>query len=353
MNDLIDRLSSILTAEERLRLAPPAALPPPVVTPISSIRKIAPGVRHEYSTMYPGNIDHRAFLFLHPNGYVGLHLPDGSFFKMLPAFVSSGSQPRWSRKKPTVFRYLYLNELREFDVSTDQSKVLKAFPFPNINGMGESDTSEDDDHIVLCSGMHVFVYEISTDRIIQEFTAPSTFDNLYLTSQNEPIVGYFDLPSHPGGHFLHRRDGTTSMLTTKSLPHMDSSSDAHGDPIVVYADGWRDKAHIVKRNLRTMEAVDIFTFDFSLAVHISLPDLASFVIVTTFDPKNIFSAVPYANEILMVSFDGGVTSLGKHRSDVSAGKTRDDQYRLEPHASVSPDGKRVVFDSNGDVYLWS
>lgn len=339
----LDRLSAILTEAltitEALKTVP-APIPP---SPDSGPVNLYAGALHEYSTMYPGNIDHRAFLLQHPQGAIGLHYADGKLFKMLPSFVSSSSQPRWSRKKPTVFRYLYLNELREFDVANDQSMTLRKFKeFPNINGMGESDTSEDDDHIVLCSGLKVFVYQMSKDKIVQEFTADGTFDNLYLTSVNEPVVGY-----HGIGHVLHRRNGKV-MLTNKNVPHMDTSSDSSGDPVVVFSDGTRSKAAVVKADINSGGRTDLLQFDWSLAIHISLPDRAPFAIVTTYDPKNPASTVKYANEILRVWLDSvngsHVQSLGKHGSNA-------DIYQRQPKASVSPDATRIVYDSNGSVYV--
>lgn len=344
----LDRLSAILTEALTITdglkaVAPPVAQPPLLPQEGNKARLLASGVTHEYATFYPGSINHKAFLFQYQGGAFGLHYPDGRLFKMLPSFVNTSSQPRWSRKKPTVFRYLWLNELREFDVATDQSTTLRKFDkFPNVNGMGESDTSEDDDHTILCSGLKVFVYQISADKIVREFVATYAFNNLYLTSQNEPIVGY---NRETGlGHMLYRSNSHAVPVTTKELPHMDTSSDAAGNPIAVFANGVGNKFNVTKTDINTGQRTDLIELDWSLAIHVSLPDRAKFAIVTTYDPKNPNSTKMFANEILKVALDGsGARSLGKHGSNSAT-------YLGQPKASVSPDGSTVLWDSNGSVY---
>lgn len=355
MSALLDHLTNAqVHLSEAVRIAREVPAKPPDVVPVPSSPqgpvKLATGVSHEYATMYPGSSNHAAFLFQYPGGAFGLHYPDGRLFKMLPSVVHTSSQPRWSRKKPTVFRYLYLNELREFDVATDQSVTLRKFStpphaFPNINGLGESDTSEDDDHVVLCSGQRVIVYEISTDRVIADFIPPLTFNNLYLTSQNEAIVGFYN-----GGHKVWS-NGKFRVLAPR-LAHMDTSSDDKCEPIMVWPDSSTNPFSLVKIRIADGERTPLFKgLDSSLAVHISLPDHAKEVIVTTYDPLNPNSTKIFANEIIKVALDGsGAHSLGKHGSDVGAGKTPAEKYKLQPKASISPDGSRLVFDANGAVY---
>lgn len=343
-----DRLSGILTDTEwkyivDARKGHPVA-PAPEPPPAPGIRKLVGGVTHEYSTMYPGNLDHRAILLQHPGGFYGLHFADGTLFKMLPAQVNHSSQPRWSRKKPTVFRYLYLNELREFDVANDSTVTIRKFKeFPSINGMGESDTSEDDDHLVLCSGQDVFVYEISTDKIMADFVAQSMFNNLYVDSQNRPIVGF----NKSGVQIF---DNGKLRPVAAVLGHMDVSSDVSGNPVMVWANSADDtgkdrnaalancKNGIVKIDLNTGKQTCLAEIDWSLACHISLPDRASFALVTTYDGKG-------GGDILKVLLDGsGTTSLAKHGSMANT-------YETQPKASVSPDGTRYIYDSNGDVFI--
>lgn len=324
-----------------------------------------PGVTHEYATMYPGNVDHQAYLFFHgTNGAIGLHKADGMLQQMLPAQVNTGTQPRWLRKKPTCFYYLYLNELRRFDVADNSVVMIRKFnEYPNINGMGESDLSEDDDHLVLCSGGEIFVYEISTDSKISQLSTYS-FDCLYLSADNEPIVGVYRKPYEDGPETPADRRGMQVFSNgrlrqiTAELGHQDVGRDTNGDAIMVWcnsADASGEsknaalancKNGVVKVRIADGKQTCLLSLDWSLAMHISMPSgNAREVYVSTYDPSNPNSEVRYANEILKVALDGsGVESLGKHGAAGS-------DYLGTPRASVSPDGTLIVYDSQGDVII--
>lgn len=368
MSELIDRLSTILTPEERAKLAglplPVQPVPPPVPAPVPTlkgIRKLASGLTHEYATMWPGDPLHRAIILQHPHGQLSLHYQDtGAKYADLPSVVNTGSQPRWRRTKPDCFLYLWLNELREFNAGTLTSTTIRKFSDrANINGMGESDLSEDDRHIVLCTGRDAFVYDYQADQIITSFTIPAPFDSLYLTSTNQPVIGFY-----AGGHALWT--GTMFWPLAAALGHMDTSSDASGQPVMVWCNAADTtgvgknaalancKNGIVLINIATGVQKCLLSLDWSLAAHISLPDRAAFALVTTYDPKNSASVAPWANSIVKVPLDGSTPSvLVKHGSKIESGTTADEKYALQPKASVSPDGTRFVYDSNGDVFLGS
>jgi hypothetical protein len=359
--DLLDRIKGILTADELARFAfkpePPLPQPQP-----PGVRKIATGLTHEYSTMYPGDPLHRALLLQHPGGFYGLHSAiDGGRITMLPAEINHSSQPRWRRSKPDCFLYLWASEIREYDIGTGQITTLKKFDLARIDGMGESDLSEDDDHIVLCAGRTVFVYEFNTDRILNHYAAPEAFNNLYLSPDNRALIGFNEAIQRDGdnkGRGIKIVNSSEDVgPVAAALGHMDVSSDRNGNPIAVWcnsADSSGKDKHaekpdcenaIVKINLDTGFQDCLLSLDWSLAVHISLPDKATFALVSTYDPLDPESTVQYANENLIVELDGsGVRSLGKHGADSRS-------YAGKPKASVSPDGTRYVYDSRGDVFL--
>ena len=365
MDDLLDRITSVLTAVEKARIAaslpgpvpipspvPPSPIPPVLPQP-PGIRKLVSGLTHEYSTMYPGDVVHRGVLLQHPGGSFGLHFLDtGKLYAMMPGGINHSSQPRWRRTKPDCFLYLYLNELREHNPGNHSTTVIRKFDLPNINGMGESDISEDDDHLVLCSGRHIFVYELSTNRIIREVDAPADFNNLYLSSDNRPVIGFYG----SAGIQILDHDGRLRKVAGK-LGHMDCSSDASGNPIMVWTNSDDDTGPdrrpalvdcqngIVKVDLNTGKQTCLASLDWSLAVHISLPHRATFALVTTYDPRSKDNPLPEANALLKVNIDGsGYSVLAKHGSKA-------DVYDRQPKASVSPDGTRYIYDSNGDVFV--
>ena len=358
--NLIDRASAIAAINGLPDVIPnlgPVTVvtaPVPVKSPTGA-RRIAVGLNHEYSTMWPIDPLGRNILLQHPGGYYGMHYADdGRLYAMLPAEINHASQPRWRRKSPDCFCYLYLNEIRQFNAGTLKSETLRKFGMPNINGMGESDLSEDDDHIVLCSGQNVFVYEFSTDRIVAEFTAELAFDSLYLLPNNRPLISYFGSL----GIQVQDVDWTMRKVAGKN-GHMDVASDSQGRPVMVWCNSGDDTGEsrnaalagcpngIVKVDLTTGKQTCLLSLGWSIAAHISLPDKAEFALVSTYIEKDPSSPIPYANEILRVPLDGSpVQSLGKHGADSST-------YQGKPRAAVSQDGTRFIYDSRGDVYLGS
>lgn len=347
--DHLDWLRLHLSSAEIAALSQ-VVVPPPVVPPPPQEIQVR-GVSHEYSTMYPGNIDHRAFLFQYSGGAFGLHKTDGTLHQMLPAQINTSSEPRWLPNHPTRFFYHYQNQLRSFDVADNNDALIHRFDeYPSITGMGESDLTPDGDHLVLCSGRTIFVYRISTGQKLEEFVAPWAFDNLYLTPNLKVIVGFFDR-----GHQVWEGDQFRPLAA--ALGHMDVGWDWNRNVIMVWANGAdasgpnRSAAvancpnGITKINVADGKQTCLLSLDWSLAVHISLTDEQPWCLVTTYDPKNPASTVKYANEILKVALDGsGAQSLGKHGADSST-------YPGQPKASVSRDGTRMVYDSRGDVII--
>lgn len=360
MPDLIDRIKGVLTAEEVLRFAGTPAAPPPLPTPAlpptKGVRLLAKDLTHEYGTFYPVDILHRGALLQHPGGAFGLHyLSSGALNQMLPAIISHSAQPRWRRKQPDHLVFRYLDELRDFNAGDGTISTIRKFNLPDINnGKGESDVSIDDDHIALCSGQQIFVYEFSTDRIVYEFTALGSFNNFYITSSNEVIVGY-NVPKAPltlpllndkSGHILHRKDGSTFLLAT-GLGHMDCSADKSGNPIMVWNNSLDDSGAnrnaklpnctngVVLVDLASGKQTCLAQIPWEFAMHISLPDHAEFVLVSLYNKTS--------TENLKVGFDGSVASLGKHGPAPT--------YEEQPHASISPDGTQYIYNDSGDTWL--
>lgn len=355
---MIDRLAAI-AAINALPDVIPANTPTPSSPPIASpIRKLASGLNHEYSTMWPVDEKGRAVLLQHPDGFFGLHYLDadkfGQLYDLLPPEINHASQPRWMLGSDTDWLlYLYLDEIRRYNAGTRKIETLHRFDLPNINGMGESDISEDGNHLVLCSGLRVFVYELSSGTLSGVFDAPTTFNSLYVTPDNRPLVGLY---GGLGVQVLNAA-GVLRKVAGGVPPHMDVSSDENGSPILVWCNSGDDTGPGRSAALQgcpngvQLTYLDgsrpdrcLLSLDWRIAFHISLPKRASYALVSTYIESDPESAVQYANENLLVGFDGSVRSLGKHGADSST-------YYGKPRATISPDGKTYFYDSRGDVYF--
>lgn len=351
-------LADLMTARAKPVEPPPQPDPQPSQPPDRGGFVRVAGVKHEYSTISPFNADGKAMLLFHPGGAVGVHFSDGRFHRMLPSIVHHSAQPRWDRKEPTVFYFLVNNELRRFDIgkpwdTAAVSTVKKFSEYPNINGMGEADISQDGDHFALCSGRECFVYNFRQDRKTKVFTMPWAFNNLYLSPNNNLIV------TGPDGVYIFDTK-LRRLINAKGGGHMDVGRDSNGDEILVITNSNElpvtlaaFQNAIVKIRLADGKQTGLLSLDWDLAVHISLPDQKGWAMVSTFDPNKVTSDKPFGGEILQVSLDGPnkVKSLGKHGSRVPEGRTREERYDLQPKASVSHDGSRYCYDANGETVI--
>jgi len=306
---------------------------------------------HEYSTMSPFNRDNSRILILHQS-YFALYDGTGRYLKDLPLEIVASSEPRWSRRDTNVVYYhpFYSNQLKRYDTDTDARVLVRTFSeYSTISGLGESDLSADGDHLVLV-GDHrdVFVYEISTDTKgpVLDTTGLGNFDDVYITPDNNVLIGWIAVG---GGRFqgveLFDRNMKFLRQASRSLGHMDVTRDVNGDEVLVLANAADPQPvclnGVVRVRLADGSQTCLISLDWSLSFHVSAPDAAGWVIISTFTPKPLSGWVPYANEVLRIKLDGSeVRRLAHHRSRPL------DPYWYTPRASVSHDGNRLVYSSN-------
>lgn len=310
----------------------------------------------EYGTRRLGNCTGTKLLILEP-GHFSLY--DGVTLKRIEVLdtIGDANEPLWHRTNPDIVYFHFEDTLMECNFATGLHTPIHTFTeYASISGMGESDLSEDGDHIVLCGdGKEIFVYEISTGTKGPVTQAPKSFDSLYLTSRNEILVSV-GRSADP----QEAIDNPTGMWLYPSLRQI-ANADGHkmvgvfnGEPVLIWTNSDEKPVTlltypnaIVMIRLSDGRQTGLLSLDWSLCVDICVPTGANYAIVSTYsaDPK---STVAYANAILKVPFDGSsVTELCKHGSDASKG------YDGQPRAYS--DGKRVWFNSNKggitDVYV--
>jgi len=306
---------------------------------------------NEYSTMSPFNQDGSRLLLLHLS-YFALYDGEGNFIENLPFEISSSSEPRWSRKNPSILFYVSENQLKQFDVASRKASVVHTFKeYRSVRGHGESDICFDGDHLVLAGdGRFVFVYEISTDRKGPVFdTGGREFDSLYITPDDHVTITWV----HPGrsryqGIELFDREMNFLHQVTRAGGHMDVTRDIDGGEVLVWANAGDPKPicknGVVKVRLADGQQTCLLSLDWSLALHVSAPDRAGWVLVGTYtsgDPRHDGVWDKYANEILQIGLDGsGVKQVAHHRSRPF------NSYWWSPRASVSRDGSKLIYSSD-------
>ncbi len=310
-------------------------------------------VSTEYSTASPFNSDGSRLILEHTS-YFGLYDGNGAYLRDLPFTVNTSTEPRWSRTNPNVLFFVSGNKLMALDVAAGATSLVHSFSeYGVVSGMGESDISRDGDHFVLAGDKrYVFVYEISTGSKGPALdTIGHAFNNLYIAPDNSVAIGW--IPTGTGrftGVELFNRNMTFQRQLTHAIGHMHLTRDTNGDDVLVWTNSNDPlplascQNGIVKVRLSDARQSCLLQLDWSLAVHITAPDGNGWAFVETYAPSNPFpssSWAPYTNEIDQVKLDGTETRrLLHHRSRPF------DSYAYQPRATVSRDGRKLVFTSN-------
>src|SRR5882724_1651787 len=232
----------------------------------------------EYSTMSPFNRDNSRILIQHQS-YFALYDGTGHYLKDLPMEILAPSEPRWSRRDSNTVYYhpISSNQLKRYDTATDARALVRTFAeYSAISGLGESDLSEDGDHLVLV-GDHreVFVYEISTDTKgpVLDTTGRGDFDNVYITPDNNVLVSWY---ADGGGRFqgveLYDRNMRFLRQAATTLAHMDVTRDVNGDEVLVLANAADPQPvclnGVVRVRLADGSQTCLISLDWSLSFHV-------------------------------------------------------------------------------------
>jgi len=311
-------------------------------------------IGNEYSTMSPFNQDDSRLLLVHQS-YFALYDGEGRYQRDLPFEISAASEPRWSRRDPNVFYYMYGNGLKSYDTASGVRAVVRTFgEYSAIKARGESDICFDGDHFVLVGDdRDVFVYELSSDAkgpVLD--TTGHPFDSVYIAPDDQVIVAWLQ---NGGGRYmgieLYDRDMRFQRQLAPAGGHMDVGRDGGGQPVLFWMNAADPQAPancqnaLVKIRLADAERTCVLPLSWGLAAHVSAPDAGDWVFVGTYlpyDPQPIPTQWrPFGGELLQVRTDGSeVRRLAHHRSRPF------NSYTYTPRAAVSRDGRRLVFNSN-------
>ena len=319
-------------------------------------------IENEYATIAAYNSDNSYFILVHQS-YFGLYTGSGTFVGNLPpSEISASSEPRWSRKDNVTLYYHVANMLKSYNVGTGQIRVVHTFSeYSSISGRGESDISQDGDHMVLVGdGRFIFVYQLSNGKKSKVLdTGGTAFDSVMITPRNNVIVSW-DVSGnvrHTGQELFN-----SSMVFQRQVGHADghkdTTTDVNGDEVVVWTNSNDPQPincqnGIVKINLRSAAQLCLQPLDWSLAVHITAPDgngTAFFETYAPSDPQPGTTAwKPYTNELLQVGLGGTTVSyrIAHHRSQPR------DSYLYQPKMTVSRDGTKLLYASNFDLQAQS
>ena len=313
-------------------------------TKITDSASIGGNCNPQYSSRNPFNCDNTRMLILEP-GHFGLYDVE-TLQRIGPlTFLGDSNEPIWSRSNPNVFYSHRENSIYTSDLTIG---LIRTFTeYTSITFGGESDISEDGDHIAVVGTKpdgtrEAFLYRISTNDKSAITPILPNFDACYVTPDLDLLISY-----GPGGLWIFNTTTESLRQLTNADGHHGIMRDADGSSICIWTNSNENPVTlpnfpngIVKIELATGKQVGLLSLDWSLAVHISCTRKGPFCIVETYDPKNPNSAVRFGNAILQVPINGNEsTELFKHGSNSST-------YDGQPRASIAGDASRFIFGSN-------
>lgn len=329
-------------------------------------------VHHEYATMSPFNKN---------NTYILLAVEGGGFYVVDPRGkvivdptelgLGGASEPRWSGANPDVFYFheYRSNQIKKYDLRTRRKSVVHTFTqYSSINfGRGESDISEDGNHIVIIGDdryVGLFTFDDNRAGPTLDLKGLGSFDYFDVTPDNNVIVRWdADGKGRFKGFELYDKKMNFIRQITPYGAHADRGRDLNGEEVLLVLaatdlDPPRgcENNGIEKIRLKDGRKTCLLALNWDVGTHISANNDGRnpWVLIDAMDERN-GTAKPnatlprdwqsqwkaYYNEIFMVKIDGSeARRIAHHRSRSF------DTYWHTPRATISRDGAYAIFDSN-------
>lgn len=299
-----------------------------------------PVARHHYMNDQAWSAD-RGLLKIDKGQSPDVYL-DGQTYE--PLFFRRGpGDSRWSPTIPDTEVWVEGNQVGTWNVRTDTVEVVRTFEGYAGFSFGEGVPSNDGKRIAIegidSSGRAVaFAYDLSTGTKFPDIPLPGVFDHARIsplgdllavqggwTSSHDDQRAVYDLFGKELGFWPeYHRPGHEDVIADQQGRQW-TVGRSKDDP---------DKYMLIKRNLETGEAEILSEEDPS---HASTRNISGeeYVYATYSSDSN----TPFAGQVVRFDLDGNYDFLAYTH-------TTDSIYESEAHASVSPDGKRMIFASN-------
>lgn len=352
MSDLLARIKSVLTPDEIAYLTLPATPP--------STDILVPGVSNRYPTIDSWNCDCTRMLLEYPNGFVGLFTDDGTLIRRLPQ-ISTSSDAVWHRTDPRTIFFVERNAVKRLIIGA--TEALDVITIPRMfswyvplatgdrNGVsmkGEEDLSDDGNFLAFCGTKPdktewVFRLDLRSGTTSSAINIPllppgtSAFDNIYMTPDNNVLIGYYTrgFGRFMGVEMFDKNMTFVRQITSYAAPHMDTLRNAAGDECIVTSDD-SSPAPVMIRLADGLKTHFPVYGDWTQATHYSAPMGKSWFLVESYDPGTPDSPLPLNNAIHKYGLDGSRVTLRKHGASAV-------DYEDQPKTSVSHDGSRFVY----------
>lgn len=331
-----------------------------------------PGIIPQYSKRQAWNVG-ETYLILQTGGGI-FRLYNGEtpyqFIRVLDGV--EGEDVFWHPTDPNRIIYNDGNTLHSYNINTNQSSVIYSFSnYLYANSRGEGNLSNDGRYYAFVGRYTdttfntLNVFDFNTNSIISTMQLPSNLADLDWVSispfGNYVVVDYADnIQGRYHGVEVYTRNFNFLWQKGLGAGHSDLGIDANGNEILVIAvyDSDSNKTFLRKYNLSNGQETTLFALSVWFDMHISCRSVVqnSYCFVSTFDYVGRLTAdstnwLPFEMEVFALKLDGSrqVARIAHHHSRRFSPYTPDPDssiYWAEPHATVSREGKRMLWGSN-------
>lgn len=356
---------------------------------------------HHYSTQSPMNSNDTMIMLGDINGNTEIVDPSGNVVVSKATFASkiqrNDSGFVWDAKNPNVFYYANNNSLMMGTVSGNSVTFSTYYTFPEyaadvVNIMDSPDLSQDGDHLPMIGQNvrggpeDVFIFQLSTKTKSPVYTTTCTgnvngsnnacLHKLITTPRNGVIIQFAasGTGAEQGQHLWEAPWTRPLPLVNDGGSHLDTGLDMNGNEVAIQEGSSSGQADACPThggsdmNTLPSMALSCLVDKNYLAIHVSYRGNASqpWVIISGqgqgngpewFDNDSKYSAPyigsasdgsswkSYQNEIIAIRIDAANSLLKVIRLGHSYSRANE-SYESQPQASISRDGKYVIFNSN-------
>lgn len=351
---------------------------------IMNIAGIKPsGIFPQYSKRQGWNCNGDYLLLCTGNGETLLF--NGVFYEFIKVLDGvAGDDIFWDSVKPDILYYVIENVLFSYNVKTSEKKTIHVFKGYNFaDTRGEGNLSTDGRYYAIAGRTYndkngevkykdILVYDFSKNLVIKSLPLPTDIENFDWVSVSPSgkyvVIDYADTESQRF-HGVEVYDINLNFIWQKPIGagHSDIGFDEKGNEVLVMDvyDENINKTIIKKFNLADGRDENLLELSPLFDLHISCRNInqKGWCIISTFDYVERLTHsgndwLSFEDEIFALKLDasGDVKRIAHHHSRRYSPKTPDsDQsmYWAEPHATVSPDGNRIIFGSNWGINVGS
>lgn len=330
----------------------------------------------QYSKRQAWNCDQSSLLLFSGDGTARLYDGTTYAFKKILDGVG-GEDVFWHPTNPLLIFYSADSVLYSYNAETDIQTPIRTFGgYTWANTCGEGNLSNDARYYAFVGQVYdtvaqvthlkdIVVYDISADSVIAQMALPSTLSDFDWVSIS-PLGNYVvvDYATSDTGRFqgVEVYDRKLNFIWQKPLGsgHSDLGIDGQGNEVLVmgYYDPDLNSGLVKKFRLSDGEETDLIEHSYTFDIHISCRNETrrDWCFISTFDSEYRLSAdslswLPFENEVFALKLDGSgeVQRIAHHHSRRFSSSTPDrdhSNYWAEPHATISRDGRRIIFGSN-------